>query len=215
KAAALLEAKAHLDRAHMQREEYNKWRSSCKDHEMIEFDGSDRLTFASPRACNIFGIKDERTNNIQINYLIDEADSIGKGPNATVSLLQDYFDSRPPKDVLVLWADNCVGQNKNNAMVPLLSKNMLARSPSVWRIQTNTLEVVEAFVIEDVVPTPLNESKKDDVAPRPEVPKVAVADEPKIPDTSQPQPECGIVEVTEVLKQKRRSIKTKTSRKTT
>lgn len=81
--------------------------------------------FASTRKCDLFGIHDER-NEEQVNYLIDEGDSIGKGPNAVISLLHHYIESRPRVNTLVLFADNCVGQNKNNAMIQYLQ----------WRTRT-------------------------------------------------------------------------------
>ena len=39
---------------------------------------------------------------------------IGKGPNTVITLIHHFLESQPPQDTLVLFADNCIGQNKNN-----------------------------------------------------------------------------------------------------
>ena len=63
----------------------------------------------------------------QVNYLIDEADDIGKGANATVSLVHDYLEKYSLKEPnLLLHADNCIGQNKNDIFIQYL----------MWRIFT-------------------------------------------------------------------------------
>ena len=54
-----------------------------------------------------------------MNYLIDEADFVGKGADAVLSLLHHYLSSEQYagcREVLI-QTDNCVGQNKNNAHV--------------------------------------------------------------------------------------------------
>lgn len=136
----LQKANEHLALASKQRAYYNKWRELSKTCETIECDGvkgtfsvlsfdlAQNLKFpaspqqpassyfASPRSCALFGIHGESTNE-QLNYVVDEADSIGKGPNATISFLHHYLESRLRKDILILWADNCVSQNKNNAVL--------------------------------------------------------------------------------------------------
>ena len=54
----------------------------------------------------------------QVTYLIDEASDVGKGANTVVSFLHHFFQHHGLGEVDVgLHADNCVGQNKNNAVL--------------------------------------------------------------------------------------------------
>lgn len=71
--------------------------------------------FKSNLKCSIFGILNERTK-VQSNFLIDEADAIGKGPNAVISMIDWCLEQHPASEVHA-FADNCVSQNKNNAMI--------------------------------------------------------------------------------------------------
>lgn len=65
--------------------------------------------------------------SIQVNYLIDEADYVGKGANATISLVHHYLQNHGLKEKdLLLHADNCVGQNKNNIVVQCLAWRVIA-----------------------------------------------------------------------------------------
>ena len=84
------------------------------------------IYFKVPRKCGIFGVCDEG-NSSQINYLIDEAQSCGKGANSIVSMVHHFLQyfTHGEGNVL-LHADNCVGQNKNNTMIQYLS----------WRVIT-------------------------------------------------------------------------------
>ena len=51
----------------------------------------------------------------QVNFLIDEASSTGKGANATISYLHYFFSHHGLGESNAhLHAGNCVGQNKNN-----------------------------------------------------------------------------------------------------
>ena len=51
----------------------------------------------------------------QVNYLINEASSVGKGANSTISMVHHYFSHHRLGETRVhLHADNCSGQNKNN-----------------------------------------------------------------------------------------------------
>ena len=51
----------------------------------------------------------------QVNFLIDEAASAGKGANATISYVHYYFEHHGLGETdAILNADNCAGQNKNN-----------------------------------------------------------------------------------------------------
>ncbi|CAG8770072.1 1778_t:CDS:1, partial [Ambispora leptoticha] len=57
-----------------------------------------------------------------INYLIPEDQSVKKGPNTLISLVHHYFATHGLGEKrVVIHADNCVGQNKNNAMIKYLS----------------------------------------------------------------------------------------------
>ena len=76
--------------------------------------------FLTARKCQLFGVTCEPTG-VQINYLIDESETIGKGANATISLLHHFLEVHGLKEAsLLLHADNCVGQNKNNALIHYL-----------------------------------------------------------------------------------------------
>ena len=75
----------------------------------------------------LFGICCD-SNKKQINYLIDEDDSIGAngththGPNSVISMLDHYFDKHGLKEKEChLHCENCVGQNKNNYVVGCLA----------------------------------------------------------------------------------------------
>ena len=71
--------------------------------------------------CDIFGICCEGSR-IQVNYLIDEAESIGKGANSIISYLHYFLEVYGVGEQhLQLQADNCVGQNKNNYMIQYLA----------------------------------------------------------------------------------------------
>ena len=84
------------------------------------------LFFKTARKCQIFGICCEPKNE-QVNYLIGEADYVGKGGNSTLSMLHHYLDHHGVKEKDVrLQADNCVGQNQNNIVIQYL----------VWRVAT-------------------------------------------------------------------------------
>lgn len=61
-------------------------------------------------------------SNIQLNYLIDEAQSCGKGANSVVSMVHHYLQHFALGEGKVcLQADNCVAQNKNNITVSYLA----------------------------------------------------------------------------------------------
>ena len=72
------------------------------------------LYFLVPRRCQIFRVHAEAFPS-QVNYLIDEAVSCGKGANCVISLLHHFFKPFGVGEKHVhLHADNCSGQNKNN-----------------------------------------------------------------------------------------------------
>ena len=78
------------------------------------------IYFKSPRTAQLFGICCEAIPR-QVNYLIDEADFPGKGADTVISLLDHFFDNYGlGEDHALFTADNCVGQNKNNAVLQYL-----------------------------------------------------------------------------------------------
>ena len=75
------------------------------------------MYFKTPRKCSIFGVCCEGIPR-QVNYLVDEAMDTGKGANTVVSYLHHFLAHHALGEVdLELHADNCVGQNKNNAVL--------------------------------------------------------------------------------------------------
>ena len=75
------------------------------------------IYFKTPRKCAIFGINNESIP-YQVNYLIDEASATGKGGNVVASMLHYNFQRYGlGEKECYLYADNCVGQNKNNIVV--------------------------------------------------------------------------------------------------
>ena len=96
------------------------------------------IYFKTPRKCGIFGVCDEGKSS-QVNYLIDEAQSYGKGANSIVSMVHHFLQNftHGERNIL-LHADNCVGQNKNNTMIGYLA----------WRVSTGLIESCElSFMI--------------------------------------------------------------------
>ena len=84
------------------------------------------IYFKAPRKCGIFGIMCEGVP-CQVNYLIDEASTVGKGANATISYVHHFFAQHGlGENDVHLHADNCAGQNKNNYFLWYLA----------WRIAT-------------------------------------------------------------------------------
>lgn len=78
------------------------------------------IYFKSPRIAQLFGICCEAMPR-QVNYLIDEADFPGKSADTVISLLDHFFDTYGlGEGHALLTADNCVGQNKNNAVIQYL-----------------------------------------------------------------------------------------------
>ena len=72
------------------------------------------IYFKTPRKCGIFGVMCEGLPR-QVNFLIDEATSAGKGANTTISYVHYYFEHHGLGETdAQLNADNCSGQNKNN-----------------------------------------------------------------------------------------------------
>jgi hypothetical protein len=89
--------------------------------------------FLTARKCQIFGVACEPLG-FQVNYLIDEADNTGKGANTTISLIHHFLEERTTckSNAIFLHADNCIGQNKNNAtMHYLLWRTLTGRQDSI------------------------------------------------------------------------------------
>jgi len=60
--------------------------------------------------------------------LIPEEENVGKGADTTISLVHNYFEKHGLGEKrVIIHADNCSGQNKNNAMIMYLA----------WRIANN------------------------------------------------------------------------------
>ncbi len=81
----------------------------------------------------MFGVCNDCAN-IQVNYLINEEENLGKGADCVISIVHHYLENygSEASDVL-LQADNCVGQNKNNCTMQYL----------VWRTMTKRYLSVE------------------------------------------------------------------------
>ena len=163
KSARVVEAQHHLDLAVCQCTHYNSNVKKCEDEwtahdertahdENNEYEGPMHfsfdyaqqvhypcdalqpgpLFFKTARKCHLFGVACE-PGHFQVNYLIDEAFSIGKGANATISMVHDFLENRAISvKKLYLQADNCIGQNKNNAFIHYLS----------WRVSTHKNEQI-------------------------------------------------------------------------
>ncbi|KHD04931.1 hypothetical protein PN36_33745 [Candidatus Thiomargarita nelsonii] len=83
------------------------------------------IFFKTPRKAQLFGICSEGIPR-QYNYLIDEEHSFEKNANTVISLLDHFFTNHSLGEKWVhLTADNCVGQNKNNALIQYLMYRVL------------------------------------------------------------------------------------------
>jgi hypothetical protein len=83
------------------------------------------IYFKTPRRAQLFGVCCEGIPR-QINYLIDEADFLEKNANTVISLLDHFFENYGfGEKMMYLTADNCVGQNKNNALMQYLMYRVL------------------------------------------------------------------------------------------
>ncbi|CAG8566716.1 8269_t:CDS:2 [Ambispora leptoticha] len=73
-----------------------------------------KVYYLSARKVHLFGIQDEAVRE-QINYVIDENELLGKGPNGTLSLVFDGIKQlNKGEKHLKITCDNAGGQNKNN-----------------------------------------------------------------------------------------------------
>ena len=91
------------------------------EHKMFTCSHSDqqvsKIYYLSPRKVHLFGIQDEAVRE-QINYVLDEDEIIGKGPNGTLSMVFDGIKRlNKGEKHLKITCDNAGGQNKNNATI--------------------------------------------------------------------------------------------------
>ena len=83
------------------------------------------IFFKTPRRAQLFGVCSEGIPR-QYNYLIDEERFPGKNANTVISLLDHFFTNYGLGEKWVhLTADNCVGQNKNNALLQYMIYRVL------------------------------------------------------------------------------------------
>jgi len=75
-----------------------------------------KVYYLSARKVHLFGIQDEAVRE-QINYVLDENELLGKGPNGTLSLVFDGIKQLNKKKHLKVTCDNAGGQNKNNTTI--------------------------------------------------------------------------------------------------
>jgi len=91
------------------------------------------IYFKTPRKCGVFGVMTEALPQMVL-FLIDESVCITKGANCVISLLDYFFLNFGLKEKTVyLHADNCSGQNKNNAMLHYL----------LWRVMTGRHDEIQ------------------------------------------------------------------------
>lgn len=101
------------------------WDFSQQFHYPYEDQQVGPIYFKTPRRAQLFGVCCEGIPR-QVNYLIDEADFIEKNANTVISLLDHFFNHHGLGEKSVyLTADNCVGQNKNNAIIQYLMYRVL------------------------------------------------------------------------------------------
>jgi hypothetical protein len=84
------------------------------------------IYFKTPRRAQLFGVACEGSG-CQVNYLVDESDFLEKNANTVISLLDHFFSNYALGEMSAyLTADNCVGQNKNNALIQYLMYRVLS-----------------------------------------------------------------------------------------
>ncbi|ETN22611.1 hypothetical protein PPTG_02498 [Phytophthora nicotianae INRA-310] len=124
----------HTESARRMRREYKQDKAASQEHDsdlaVIVMDFSQNLTipsvtstpsqwyFCSLLAVNVFGIFYENEGT-QTNYVYDEFTS-GKGSDQINSMLQHFIRTvlvPAGKKHLMVYADNCSGQNKNNHVI--------------------------------------------------------------------------------------------------
>ena len=87
------------------------------------------IYFLTPRKCGIFGVRCAAIPQ-QVNFLIDEAFDTGKGANAVISMVHYYLENHGLHAVILHFnADNCTGQNINNAVIQVHVYNYVVNVP--------------------------------------------------------------------------------------
>ncbi|GFN80986.1 hypothetical protein PoB_000749200 [Plakobranchus ocellatus] len=75
------------------------------------------IYFLTPRKCGLFGVCCPGIPE-QMNFVVDEGMCCGKGSNFVISYVHFFFENYGLGETeLVLYCDNCSGQNKNNFML--------------------------------------------------------------------------------------------------
>ena len=148
KARLLASAQEHISRAKVERVYYNSqveavqkaWNTAQSNgvfpriaHYSYDFAQQIHFPYETARKCGLFGVCNDG-NNKHVLYLIDEAENPGKGADCVISLVHHYIESYGHGEkCLYLHADNCVGQNKNNATIQYL----------LWRVMTGKQDSIE------------------------------------------------------------------------
>ena len=102
----------------------------------IRYSQDQSMYFKTARKCAVFGVCCEGVPR-QVNYLIDEASDVGKGANTVISLLHHFLEHHGLGEINIgLHADNCVGQNKNNAVLQVRKTNTTIHVHVHVQIQT-------------------------------------------------------------------------------
>ena len=112
KSLRLRQAPEHLDRAHRERSHNSQCKldDSASNPTIMHYrydyaqnvhypytpQQSGPAYFKTARKCGIFGVACE-PRSFQVNYLIDEAQEVGKGADATLSLLHHFFSTQPER----------------------------------------------------------------------------------------------------------------------
>ena len=144
KSVRLQQAQQHLDRAHKERAFQCKAEATSNPQQSdnacspttiyYSYDYAQQVYFPySPQQSGPEYFRTTRkcwcllwTTLLQVNYLIGEAQDVGKGADVTLSLLHHFLSTHSLNEQVQLHADNCVGQNKNNANIHYL----------MWRVMT-------------------------------------------------------------------------------
>ena len=125
------EAKVHIRRLYLEDSDFTFGREPCSFNGTMHYSydyaqqlhyPSDPLQpgpiyFKTPRKCSLFGVCCEVIPR-QVNFLIDEIVSTGKGANSTISYVHYFFEHHGLGETHAqIHADNCGAQNKNSAFI--------------------------------------------------------------------------------------------------
>ena len=84
------------------------------------------IYFLTPRKCAVLGVNCEAIPR-QVNFLCDESGGCGKGANTVVSQVDYFFSHHGQGEKVLLHADNCTGQKKNNCMLQYLAWRVMEK----------------------------------------------------------------------------------------